>query len=86
MMTCYDDVMRTIIELPEDQLEALDALCRRDSISRAEAIRRAVGALIRSRPAPERERAFGLWRGRGEDGLAYQRRARREWAASAPRR
>jgi hypothetical protein len=86
MMTCYDDVVRTIIELPEDQLEALDALCRRDSISRAEAIRRAVGALIRIRSAAERDLAFGLWRGRGEDGLAYQRRARREWPLTPPRR
>ena len=85
-MTCYDDVMRTIIDLQEDQLEALDALCRLDSISRAEPIRRAVGALIKSRPAPGREHAFGLWRGRGEDGLAYQRRLRREWGTTAPRR
>lgn len=83
VMTCDDDAMRTIIELPEDQLEALDALCRRDSISRAEAIRRAVGAMIQSRRPAERERAFGLWRGRGEDGLAYQRRARNEWVAVA---
>ena len=86
MMTCYDDAVRTIIELPEDQLEALDALCRRDSISRAEAIRRAVGAMIRSRRPAERERAFGLWRGRGDDGLAYQRRARNEWVAARKRR
>jgi hypothetical protein len=80
MMTCYDDVMRTIIDLPEDQLEALDAVCRRDEISRAEAIRRAVAAMIRLRPAAEREGAFGLWRGRREDAVAYQRRLRREWA------
>jgi hypothetical protein len=28
--------LRTIIDLPEAQVEALDALCRRDNISRAE--------------------------------------------------
>jgi polyphosphate kinase len=47
MMTYYDDAVRTIIELPEDQLGALDGICRRESISRAEAIRRAVDLLVR---------------------------------------
>lgn len=71
--------MRTIIELADLQVEALDALCRREGISRAEAIRRAVDAHVRR----ERERgpdpAFGLWADRREDGLAYERRLRREW-------
>ena len=86
MMTCYDGPVRTIIDLPEDQLEALDALCRRDDISRAEAVRRAVAAMIRSRPAAERTRAFGLWRGSQEDGLAYERRLRGEWTRARARR
>ena len=75
--------MRTIIELPEEQLEALDALCRREKISRAEGIRRAVAVLVRQRAAGA-DRAFGLWRDRAEDGLAYQRRLRREWVAAPP--
>ena len=80
MMTWYDDViMRTIVDLPEPQVEALDALCRAERISRAEAIRRAVALLLRDRPAAELHRAFGLWRGREEDGLSYERRVRREW-------
>ena len=84
MMTCYDDVVRTIIELPEGQLEALDSICRRESISRAEAIRRAVDLLVRDRAAAASPAAFGLWRGRrGEDGLRYQQRLRREWGAAA---
>ena len=79
MMTWYDDAMRTIIELPADQLDALEGLCRRERISRAEAIRRAVAEFLRSRPAASRAQAFGLWRDRADDGLAYQRRVRREW-------
>ena len=71
--------MRTIIELPAAQVEALDALCRREGISRAEAIRRAVGAHV----SRERERgpdpAFGIWANRTIDGLNFQRRLRREW-------
>ena len=72
--------MRTIIELPEDQLAALDTLCRRDNISRAEAIRRAVAQHVRLERAAEPERAFGLWRKRPVDGLKYQRRLRGEWS------
>jgi metal-responsive CopG/Arc/MetJ family transcriptional regulator len=78
--------MRTIIELPNDQLDALEGICRRDRISRAEAIRRAVALLVQQRNAGEHD-AFGLWRTRGVDGLAYQRRLRAEWRAPAsPRR
>ena len=79
MMTSYDNViMRTIIDLPVDQVEALDTICRREQISRAEAIRRAVSMLIREAADPGD--AFGLWRERAEDGLAYQQRLRREWS------
>ena len=42
MMTCYDDVVRTIIDLPDDQLRKLSDYCQREHVSRAEAIRRAV--------------------------------------------
>ena len=64
-MTSYDDViMRTIIELPDDQVEALDVSCVREGVSRAEGVRRAVGQyLLRERVASP-EAAFGLWRGR----------------------
>ena len=80
MMTCYDDAVRTIIDLPGDQLDALDGICRRESISRAEAIRRAVDLLVRDRAAGASHAAFALWRGsRAVDGLAYQRRLRKEW-------
>lgn len=80
MMTCYDDAVRTIIDLPEDQLEALDGICRRENISRAEAIRQAVALLLRQRSAGKSGIAFGLWRnGRQGDGLRYEERLRREW-------
>jgi hypothetical protein len=78
--------MRTIIDLPPEQLEALDGICRRDGISRAEAIRQAVALLTRERAASRSGVAFGLWRGsRQVDGLEYQERLRREWR-DGPRR
>ncbi len=85
MMTCYDDAVRTIIELPQDQLDALDGICRRERISRAEAIRRAVALLVRQRQPGLDGGAFGLWRERSRDGLDYQQRLRREWRDSPAR-
>lgn len=78
-MPAYGDVLRTIIELPEEQIEALAAICRAEGISRAEAVRRAVAEYAARRGSGDAGRAFGLWRGRGLDGLAFERRLRREW-------
>lgn len=78
-MTCDDDViMRTIVELPSEQVSHLDAHCRRERISRAEAIRRAVSMMLAAAGA-EATRAFGLWRGRSEDALAQLESLRDEW-------
>jgi hypothetical protein len=71
--------MRTIIELPAAQIDALDALCRRERISRAEAIRQAVAAHIGRASAVARASAFGLWRDRGINALDYERHLREEW-------
>jgi hypothetical protein len=79
--------VRTIIDLPEDQLDALDGICRRESMSRAEAIRRAVDLLVRDRAAGASDAAFGLWRAaKTVDGLAYQDRLRQEWGAARARK
>ena len=72
--------MRTIVDLPEDQLKAIKALAKRDKISQAEAIRRAVHSYLASQPAPDQQSpAFGIWTD-GEDGLRYQETLRNEWA------
>ncbi len=75
--------MRTIIDLPEDLVARLDRLRRQAGVSRAELVRRAVrhylehvsGTTARIPPG----KVFGLWQGRGVDGLAYQERIRGEW-------
>jgi hypothetical protein len=82
-MMLSDDVMRTIVDLPTGQLESLDAVCQREGISRAEAVRRAVDQYVRQQRVGRADQAFGLWRGRGIDGLAYQAGLRREWGAPA---
>ncbi|HXG56512.1 MAG TPA: ribbon-helix-helix protein, CopG family [Vicinamibacterales bacterium] len=75
--------MRTIIEVPADQLEGLEALCRRDDISRAEAIRRAIAAWL-DQEGTGGERAFGLWQNAKATGLEYQEQRRGEWGARPP--
>lgn len=69
--------MRAIVDLPDDQIQRLAALCRREGISRAEAVRRAVAEYLNARSV--NEDAYGLWRSREIDGVEYERRLRREW-------
>jgi len=71
--------MRTIIDLPAPQIEALDAHCRQEGISRAEAVRRAVADHLQRHQRSSAKRAFGIWRGRRLDGVKYQTARRREW-------
>lgn len=71
--------MRTIVDLPTEQIEPLKALSKRTKLSRAELVRRAVEEyLMRHRTLPNGE-AFGVWKGRKEDGMEYQERLRSEW-------
>ncbi len=81
MMTSYDNVMRTIIELPDEQLRALDSWRLPRGISRAEAVRRAVAHLLQDEAQARAavDAAFGLWSDRQLDGLAEQERLRAEW-------
>lgn len=81
MMTPYDDIMRTIIDLPPAQLAALDDWCRARGVSRAEAVRRAVAGLMHEERAGVEaiEATRGLWAASEEDGLATQERLRGEW-------
>ncbi len=65
MMTNYV-IMRTIVDLPDDQVTVLDKICQQKKISRAEAVRRAVSSLLDSEKQTSREAAFGAWSNRGD--------------------
>ncbi|AGA91437.1 Ribbon-helix-helix protein, copG family [Thioflavicoccus mobilis 8321] len=71
--------MRTVIDLPDDQIAPLKDLAESLNVSRAELIRRAVTDFLRRHEVPTEDAAFGIWRGHDEDGVAYQERARSEW-------
>jgi hypothetical protein len=81
--------MRTLIDIPEQQLKELQAICSARQISRAEAVRQAVAAFV-AQNRLSREAAFGAWKNQNirlpgeseplpQDGLAYQKRLRSEW-------
>lgn len=72
--------MRTIIDLPDDQIRRLGEICRREGVSRAEVVRRAVADYLDALCLHERDDVFGMWRDRRVDGLEYEQRQRREWS------
>ncbi|MDP9176078.1 MAG: ribbon-helix-helix protein, CopG family [Gemmatimonadota bacterium] len=71
--------MRTIIDLPAPLLNELDSHARRQELSRAEAVRRAIAEYLSRRPAPESDAAFGIWQKKKIDALTYVDRMRDEW-------
>jgi len=71
--------MRTIVDLPDEQLGALARLCAQQKISRAEAVRRAVDQLVKDSTAKTKDAGFGIWRNRRIDGRKYVQALRNEW-------
>ena len=71
--------MRTIVELPEQQIEALKAMSEQEGLSRAELMRRAVAEYLTHHQGEAGKSAFGLWQERGLDGLSQQQQLRQEW-------
>ncbi len=70
--------MRALVDIPDRQIDDLTVICETKKLSRAEAIRQAIAAYI-ERNKPGAVDAFGLWKNRKVDGLAYQEQARSEW-------
>lgn len=71
--------MRTIVDLPDEQLGALARLCGELKISRAEAVRRAVDQMIKESATKRKDAGFGIWRRRRLDGRKYVETLRSEW-------
>ncbi|MFZ4599250.1 MAG: ribbon-helix-helix protein, CopG family [Terrimicrobiaceae bacterium] len=76
----YDYViMRTIIDLPDEQLRGLELWCQRERISRAEAVRRAIGSALSTQSTSPREEAFGAWAHKKVDSRKFVESLRSEW-------
>jgi Ribbon-helix-helix protein, copG family len=85
MMTRDDIIMRTIIDLPQEQIRKLTLFCRREKISRAEAVRRAVDRFLAGSPVSDLRSFFGASRTRGNISR-HVARLRREWSKRGNRR
>ena len=76
----HDNVrMRTIVDLPENQVNALAELCKSHGISRAEAVRRALSEMLSHQQMAGRDKAFGAWKGKKVDSREFVDALRREW-------
>jgi hypothetical protein len=80
----WDDIaMRTIVDLPDEQIRALDAYSKKHGVSRAEAVRRAIARFLPQRPHRKLDLsghpAFGSWERRNVDSIEFQRKLRAEW-------
>jgi metal-responsive CopG/Arc/MetJ family transcriptional regulator len=71
--------MRTIIDIPGNVLNELDELAKSQDISRAEAVRRAMAEYLKNRRKSRGDSAFGIWKSKKIDALAYEDELRGEW-------
>jgi hypothetical protein len=78
--------MRTIVDLPKEQIQALDAYAKAKGISRAAAVRESVASYL---PPKTKKRDAKYWRNhpafgsekrpKGFDSVEYCRKLRAEW-------
>jgi hypothetical protein len=86
-MMCISNIlkaaMRTLVDIPDEQIDDLALICEAKKVSRAEVIRQAISFYIGTNKLMPTD-AFGLWKAKQPDsivldGLAYQEQARSEW-------
>lgn len=79
--------MRAIVDIPAEDLTALDLLARRNRWSRAEAVRQSVRKMLADQPSDIDailDEVCGSWAHLGIDGLAHQQALRAEWDDRSP--
>ena len=71
--------MRTIIDIPDQLVESLNLLGKTYQKSRSALVREAITDFLKVKSIPQAEAAFGLWKQKNKDGVAYQNDLRQEW-------
>lgn len=71
--------MRTLVDIPEKDLDALDQLGALKGRSRAAIIREAIASYLSDYRQAAGADAFGIWKKRKIDALDHQRKLRDEW-------
>lgn len=80
--------MRTIVDIPENEIKALDVLGQKRNLSRTALVREAVQRYLSEEQQAQKgklDQYFGMFRDdptafNGMDGLTYQQDMRAEWA------
>ena len=73
--------MRTIIEVPDDDIKSLDRIVEQQKKkSRAAIIREAIRIYLDSRVVGADKSAFGIWKEKKIGGVDYQETMRSEWS------
>lgn len=78
MISFNDITVRTIVDLPSEHMRKLAILCRKEKISRTEAVRRAVAQWLRGTSADTMQEYFGASKTRGKVSR-HVAKLRREW-------
>ena len=73
------DMDRIILDLSNEVIKQLDDLEVQRNLPRTELLREAVDQYLVNQSQTVRTSAFGIWQGRDEDGVEYQRKLREEW-------
>ena len=75
--------MRTIVDLPKEQIEAMDNYAKAKGISRAAVVREAVATYLpnkKKQASLDDHPAFGSWKvPKNFDSVQYVRKLRAEW-------
>lgn len=70
--------MRTLVDIPDRQIDDLTLICAAKNLPRAEVIRQAIAAYIEQNK-PATVNIFGILKVRKVDGLTDQEKMRSEW-------
>ncbi len=71
--------MRTIIDIPQEIANNVDAVAKQEKRSKASVIRSALSEYLANKNQNSAKAAFGIWKNRKVDGLEYQSKIRSEW-------
>ena len=71
--------MRAIVDIPDEQVRELDRLRRKRKVPRTELIRQAIASYLAQEHQEQAQAAFGIWKDKPVDALAFQRKLRAEW-------
>jgi hypothetical protein len=76
--------VRTIVDIPKEQIKALDSYAKEKGLSRAAVVREAVATYLPNKPKKKisfrGDPSFGSWKApKGFDSVEYVRKLRAEW-------